>query len=89
MDEQEWYNGVRKVISEHPEWLATTNAAITAGVKDRLASETDARANAEASLIVCFDAAGKERIPANQLEMVRSAIKNSKLVGGTKYAESA
>jgi hypothetical protein len=79
---------VSRVIAEHPDWITATNQAITSGVRKRIASETEFRANAEASLIVCFNELGKTKIPERHREMVIDSIKNSKLVGGSTYAEN-
>jgi hypothetical protein len=87
MTEQEWFNLVSNTLSTNPDWLTTTNAAITHGIKDRLAKEVAARASAEVSLVICYDA-GKDKVPAHQIELVKNSIKNSKMFGGTEYAKS-
>ncbi len=85
LKEHEWYLEVRSVLEKHPDWLTTTQQATTAGIKDRLGSELNARAQAEAALVICYDS--NPTIPGHQRETVINAIKGSKLVGGTKYAE--
>lgn len=86
---KEWFELVKKTLADNPDWLMATNQAITAGIKDRLDEEITARANAETSLIVCFEAAGgTKELPEQHRQMVKTAIKQSKLVAGTAYADN-
>lgn len=84
MNKTEFLSLVRHTIKENPDWLADLNNSIMSGVKLRLEQETDARANAETALCIAYDNA--KGIPKNQIGIVRNAIKNSFLVGGTEYA---
>lgn len=81
----EWYIEVANTLKLQPELLKVTISAINDGIKARLDLEQECRANAETALVIAYDSKGK--IPTNQIDIVKSAIKNSKCYGGTPYAE--
>ena len=76
---------VASVLRDHPDWLGVTNKAIQLGVTTRLDDEVQKRADAETALAIAFD--HSKNIPKNQIDLVRRAIINSKMFGGTKYAK--
>ena len=82
-----WVEIVREVIHKHPEWVAETNGAINHGIQQRLSDEVIFRAEAETALSICYDSLKDGKIPAHQKDMVVNTIKNSKLLGGTLYAQ--
>lgn len=84
-DEIQWYEIVFNIIKKHPDWIVKTNHAISKGVELRLKEEIEYRATAETALAIAYDHA--KGIPGNQLDIVKSAIKKSKMFNDTKYVK--
>lgn len=83
---QEWKSLVAKTLYDSPEWLAETQEAIMAGVQERLQDEQGFRAMAEASLAACLDSIlNKSPIPTEQVSLIKSAIQDIRLLGGTEW----
>jgi hypothetical protein len=84
---QDWQNLVAQTIAENPDWLTATQQALTAGIKSRLDSERDARATAETALVICAEKA-LPKLPKGQGEVVKQAIRGSKMFAGTEFANN-
>lgn len=84
MKKQDYLLFVTQALIEHPEWLADTFSAANHAVMARISQEQEKRAEAEVAvsmLSVKFD-----KLPENYKEVVARVLVNSKMFGGTEYA---